>query len=85
MTSLSLPHVGATLEGVKQKADSLKKEIIQVMVDNIYDQNRPDSVAGVFSCLELATSETKEHRENKLSQIHKMFGHKTFHTMEEKW
>ena len=74
---------GATLGKLKEKAEKLKTEIIDIMVDNIKDQNQPDSVAGVFSCLELSSDEPKEDRMEKL--IHDMFGHTTVHTLTDKW
>ena len=80
-----ISYSGASLENSKEKARTLKTEIIQVMVTNIEDQNRPDSVAGVFSCLDLSTDESKEDREEKLSAIHDLYGHIMYKTNENKW
>ena len=55
------------------------------MVANIKDQNRPDSVAGVFSRLDLSTDESKEDREVKLSAIHDIYGHVMTKTFDDKW
>ena len=77
--------LGATLDKLKEKATNLKKEIIQVMIENIQDQNRIDSVAGMFSCFDLSTDESKEERLHKLGKLHDIYGHTMFHTLEEKW
>ena len=56
-----------------------------MMVDNIKDQNKVDSVAGIFSCLDLSTTESKEERAEKLTKIYDTFGHKKYHVMDDKW
>ena len=55
------------------------------MVDNINDQNQPDSIAGLFSLFDLSTAETKEDRAAKLGLIHDIFGQQRHKTMVEKW
>ena len=55
------------------------------MVDNIEDQNKGDSIAGLFSCFDLSTDESLESRTDKLGKIHDIYGHPTFHDLEDKW
>ena len=55
------------------------------MIDNINEQNSPDSISGLFSLLDLSSNESKEDRMRKLEIIWDMFGVKHHHTMKEKW
>ena len=63
----------------------MKGEVINVMVENIKDQNRRDSVAGIYSCLDLSSSESKEERIRKMALIHDIFGNKKTHDLDKEW
>ena len=73
------------MEKLKENTTKLKNEIVEVLVTNIKDQNKSDYVAGLFSCFDLSTDESKEKREEKLEKLHDMYGHTTFHTLKDKW
>lgn len=70
---------------MKDETRKMKDEVITVMVDNINDLCKPDSVAGIFSLFDLSSSESKESRATKLSTVHEMFGVDTYYNAKKKW
>ena len=81
----ALSFSGASLDNLKEKCRTLKQEVIDCMIDNINEQNSPDSISGLFSLFDLSSNESKEDRMRKLEIIWDMFGVKHHHTMKEKW
>ena len=72
------------MDNLKEKYIKLQVEVIECIVDNINDPNKPDSIAGLFLLFDLSTTETKEDKMEKLRVIHDMYGQWRHRTIEEK-
>ena len=80
-----LTNRNKSLENLKEDLQGMKEAILQNIVENILDQNQPDSLLGLMSVFDLGSDEDYSSRVEKISQLFSIYGNNKEHNVDEKW
>ena len=77
--SRNYPTKAAELLSIKETVSGMFDLIKENIVENTVDQNPTDSIADLFSCLDLGSTEELESRIIKIRKLHNMYGRDEVH------